>query len=78
MAMKIAKLTGELMEVIRDRDKWKAQVEEDKAAKDTEVGSLKKKMAALEKAETNIKKMNELKQNYNEKISSMYIANRQN
>uniref|UniRef100_A0A0C9QP85 Uncharacterized protein n=1 Tax=Fopius arisanus TaxID=64838 RepID=A0A0C9QP85_9HYME len=69
MAMKIAKLTGELMEVIRDRDKWKVQMEEDKAAKDTEVGSLKKKMAALEKAESNVKKMNEMKQNYNEKIT---------
>ncbi|XP_015109480.1 putative uncharacterized protein MYH16 isoform X2 [Diachasma alloeum] len=69
MAMKIAKLTAELMEIVRDRDKWKAQLEEDKAAKDTEVGSLKKKMAALEKAENNVKKMNEMKQNYSEKIT---------
>ncbi|XP_063977970.1 trichohyalin-like isoform X2 [Diachasmimorpha longicaudata] len=69
MAMKIAKLTAEIMDVARDRDKWKAQLEEDKAAKDTEVGSLRKKMAALEKAESNVKKMNEMKQNYSEKIT---------
>lgn len=70
MTMKMNKMSAELVDVKRDRDKLKAQAEEDKVAKDTEVGSLKKKMAALEKAESNVKKLGELKQNYSEKIAS--------
>ncbi|XP_034950185.1 protein MLP1 homolog isoform X2 [Chelonus insularis] len=66
---KLAKVTGELVEVKKDRDKLKSQVEEDKIAKDNEVGSLKKKISALEKAGANAKKMNELKQTYTEKIA---------
>ncbi|KAG8034793.1 hypothetical protein G9C98_007869 [Cotesia typhae] len=68
-SMKVAKATAELAEVKKERDKLKAQIEEDRLAKDTELINLKKKLAALEKAGASAKKMADLKQTYTEKIT---------
>ena len=69
-SFKLAKITAEFSELKKDRDKLKTQLDEEKLARETEVGNLKKKMATLEKAGLNAQKMNELKQNYTERISS--------
>ncbi|CAG5097589.1 Protein of unknown function [Cotesia congregata] len=68
-SMKVAKATAELAEVKKERDKLKAQIEEDRLAKDTELINLKKKLATLEKAGASAKKMADLKQTYTEKIT---------
>ncbi|XP_044581394.1 trichohyalin-like isoform X2 [Cotesia glomerata] len=68
-SMKVAKATAELAEVKKERDKLKAQIEEDRLAKDTELSNLKKKLATLEKAGASAKKMADLKQTYTEKIT---------
>lgn len=69
---KITDLTTELTEVTREREKLTSQLNSEKEAKGTEVAALKKKIASLEKAgqTTNTKRMNEMKETYNEKILS--------
>lgn len=54
----------------REKDQLKSLSEKDKESKDLEISTLKKKISFLEKTGLNTKKMNELKQSYNERILS--------
>jgi len=68
--MKITELTTELTELKREREKLTLQLNNEKEAKETEVETLKEKISSLEKAGQNTKRMNEMKESYNEKILS--------
>lgn len=70
MTNKITKLTSEINEIKKDKDKYKCQYEEEKKIKDTEVSNLNKKIISLEKLHVDSKIVNEIKQNYDEKITS--------
>ncbi|XP_018400064.1 PREDICTED: myosin-11-like isoform X1 [Cyphomyrmex costatus] len=70
-SMKITDLTAELAEVKQERDKLTSQLNSEKEAKETEVATLKKKITSLEKAGQNTKRMNEMKETYNEKILNL-------
>lgn len=72
MSIKLTKITAELIEVKKERDKFKTQYEEEKIKNDFEINNLLKKMAALEKLDVNMKMADEVKQTFNEKISSAY------
>jgi len=68
--MKITELTAELTELKREREKLTSQLNNEKEAKETEIETLKEKISSLEKAGQNTKRMNEMKESYNEKILS--------
>lgn len=67
---KITDLTAQIAELKRESEKLTSQLDSEKEAKETEIATLNKKIASLEKAGQNTKRMNEMKQNYSEKISS--------
>jgi len=69
-SMKITELTAELTELKREREKLTSQLNNEKEAKETEVETLKEKISSLEKAGQNTKRINEMKESYNEKILS--------
>ncbi|OXU26630.1 hypothetical protein TSAR_001664, partial [Trichomalopsis sarcophagae] len=68
---KIAEVTAELSTLKKEKEKLKSQLEKEKLSKDAEIASLKKKNLLLEKAGLNSKKMEDLKQTYDEKISNL-------
>lgn len=67
---KITDLTAELAELKREREKLTSQLNSEKEAKETEVATLKKKITSLEKVGQNTKRMDEMKETYDEKILS--------
>lgn len=67
---KITDLTTELAELKREREKLTSQLNSEKEAKESEIAILKKKITSLEKAGQNTKRMNEMKETYDEKILS--------
>ena len=69
-SMKITDRTTELTEVKQEREKLTSQLNSERKAKETEVAVLKKKITSLEKAGQNTKRMNEMKETYDEKILS--------
>lgn len=73
MSLKIEKLTGELEEVRKDRDKVKEQHEKAEKSRQTEVANLKKKISSLESTDFSSKRINEVKKTLTEKITSEYI-----
>ncbi|XP_060832766.1 myosin-10 isoform X5 [Bombus pascuorum] len=68
---KINDLTREVSELKKEKEKLLSQVDQEKESKESEVATLKKKISALEKTGLNTKRMNELKQTYNEKILNL-------
>ncbi|KAL0099745.1 hypothetical protein PUN28_019864 [Cardiocondyla obscurior] len=70
-SMKITDLTTELAELKREREKLTSQLTSEKETKETEVAALKKKITSLEKVGQNTKRMNEMKETYNEKILNL-------
>lgn len=70
----IADLNASVDRTKREKDQFKSLLEKDKESKDLEISTLKKKINSLEKTGLNTKKMNELKQSYNERIlSEIYL-----
>lgn len=67
---KITDLTAELTEFKREKEKLTSQFNSEKESKETEIATLKKKITSLEKAGQNTKRLNEMKETYNEKILS--------
>lgn len=72
---KIMDLNAELTEFKREKEKLTSQLNSEKETKETEVAALKKKITSLEKAGQNTKRMNEMKETYNEKILSTVSKN---
>ncbi|XP_012274536.1 myosin-2 [Orussus abietinus] len=70
-SMKISEITGELVEAKKEKEKIKLQAQKDVQSKESELATLKKKVLTLEKAGANTKKMNELKETYNERIMNL-------
>ncbi|XP_033207690.1 golgin IMH1 isoform X2 [Belonocnema kinseyi] len=68
---KIADLTTELDKFKKEKDQLKTLSEKDKQSKDLEITTLKKRIASLEKTGLSTKKMNEMKQTYNERILNL-------
>ncbi|KYN39910.1 hypothetical protein ALC56_05678 [Trachymyrmex septentrionalis] len=68
---KITDLTAELTEVKQEREKLTSQLNSERKAKETEVAVLKKKITSLEKDGQNTKRMNEMKETYDEKILNL-------
>ncbi|XP_015588016.1 titin homolog [Cephus cinctus] len=64
-------ILSELADVRKEKEKLKSQYEKEIESKESEIGTLKKKIVTLEKAGLNAKKMNELKQTYNERILNL-------
>lgn len=69
-SIKITNLTTELAELKGENDKLTSQLNSEREAKETEVEDLRRKITSLEKAGQNTKRINEMKQTYNEKILS--------
>lgn len=67
---KIADLTVELTKFKQESEKLTSQLNNEKEAKETEITALNKKITSLEKSGQNTKRLNEMKQTYNEKILS--------
>lgn len=67
---KIAEVTAELSALKKEKEKLKSQLEKEKLSKDAEIASLKKKNLMLEKAGLNSKKIEDLKQTYDGKVTS--------
>ncbi|XP_029663562.1 COP1-interactive protein 1 isoform X1 [Formica exsecta] len=68
---KITDLSAEIAKLKQESEKLTSQLDNEKEAKETEITALKKKIASLEKAGQNTKRMNEMKQTYNEKILNL-------
>ncbi|XP_014234471.1 putative uncharacterized protein MYH16 isoform X1 [Trichogramma pretiosum] len=68
---KISEIQNELDVVKKDKDKLKKQMDKEKISKDAEIASLKKKNLLLEKAGLNSKKLEDLKQSYDDKIANL-------
>ncbi|KAJ8684430.1 hypothetical protein QAD02_020222 [Eretmocerus hayati] len=68
---KIAEITGELSSLRKEKEKLKGQLEKEKQARESEIATLKKKNLSLEKAGLNSKKIEDLKQTYDEKITNL-------
>ncbi|XP_015438244.1 PREDICTED: trichohyalin isoform X2 [Dufourea novaeangliae] len=68
---KINDLTTELTELRKEKEKLQSQIDEEKQSRETEVSTLKKKIGSLEKTGLNAKRMNEMRQTYNEKILNL-------
>lgn len=54
----------------KEKEKLKGQLEKEKQLSEREIKELKRKNLILEKAVVNVKKLDELKQSYEEKITS--------
>ncbi|XP_029160725.1 kinesin-like protein KIF15 isoform X2 [Nylanderia fulva] len=68
---KITDLNVEIAALKQESEKLTSQLNNEKEAKENEIATLKKKIASLEKAGQNTKRMNELKETYNEKILNL-------
>ncbi|XP_076171498.1 uncharacterized protein LOC143148741 isoform X2 [Ptiloglossa arizonensis] len=68
---KINDLTTELSDLKKEKEKLLSQIDQEKQSKESEVSTLKKKINSLEKTGLNTKRMNELRQTYNEKILNL-------
>ncbi|EZA60068.1 hypothetical protein X777_13893 [Ooceraea biroi] len=68
---KITDLTTEITELKRESEKLTSQLNSEKETKETEIAALQKKITSLEKAGQNTKRINEMKQTYNEKILNL-------
>ncbi|XP_054012586.1 uncharacterized protein LOC128894695 isoform X2 [Hylaeus anthracinus] len=68
---KISDLTTEITDLKKEKEKLVSQIDQEKQSKETEVATLKKKISSLEKTGLNSKRMNELRQTYNEKILNL-------
>ncbi|XP_011863436.1 PREDICTED: GRIP and coiled-coil domain-containing protein 2 isoform X2 [Vollenhovia emeryi] len=68
---KITDLNAELAEFKREKEKLTSQLSSERETKEAEVAALKKKITSLEKAGQNTKRMNEMKETYNEKILNL-------
>nr|XP_031826232.1 trichohyalin isoform X1 [Nomia melanderi]XP_031826233.1 trichohyalin isoform X1 [Nomia melanderi]XP_031826234.1 trichohyalin isoform X1 [Nomia melanderi]XP_031826235.1 trichohyalin isoform X1 [Nomia melanderi]XP_031826236.1 trichohyalin isoform X1 [Nomia melanderi] len=75
---KINNLTAELSQAKKEKEKLQRDIEQEKQTRDSEVTELKKKIGSLEKTGQNTKKMNEMKQTYNEQILITYISDLEN
>ena len=73
MMAKLADVNAEVSTLKKEKEKLKTQLEKEKSAKDAEIAVLKKKNLTLEKAGLNSKKIEDLKQTYDEKITSKNI-----
>ncbi|KAL6263567.1 hypothetical protein P5V15_006356 [Pogonomyrmex californicus] len=71
MSTKITDLTAELAELKREKEKLTAQLNSEKEAHEAEIATLKKKITSLEKDGLNTKRINEIKETYNEKILNL-------
>lgn len=67
---KITDLTAEVTKFKQENEKLTSQLESEKETKEAEIAALNKKITSLEKSGQNTKRMNEMKQTYNEKILS--------
>jgi predicted RNase H-like nuclease (RuvC/YqgF family) len=67
---KITDLIAELAELKREGEKLTSQLNNEKETKNTEIAALQTKITSLEKAGQNTKRINEMKQTYNETILS--------
>lgn len=72
---KITDLSAEIATLKQESEKLTLQLNNEKEAKETEIAALKKKITSLEKAGQNTKRMNEMKQTYDEKILSTVSKN---
>lgn len=72
-ATKINNLAAEVSELKKEREKLQAQIDQEKQSKETEVSTLKKRINSLEKTGLNTKRMNDMRQTYNEKILSKFL-----
>ncbi|GAB1865672.1 GRIP and coiled-coil domain-containing protein 2 isoform X2 [Camponotus japonicus] len=70
-SIKITDLNAEIAALKQESEKLTSQLDSEKEANETEIEALKKKIASLEKAGQNTKRMNEMKQTYNEKILNL-------
>lgn len=69
-SIKITDLTAELTKFKEESEKLTLQLDNEKEAKEAEIATLNTKIASLEKSGQNTKRLNEMKQTYNEKILS--------
>lgn len=72
---KITDLNAEIAALKQESEKLTSQLNNEKEAKENEIATLKKKIMSLEKAGQNTKRMNEMKETYNEKILSIVSKN---
>lgn len=70
---KLNDLATQLSELKKEKEKLLSQVDQEKQSKESEVSALKKKIGSLEKTGLNTKRINELRQTYNEKILSKLL-----
>ncbi|XP_078044160.1 uncharacterized protein LOC144473808 isoform X1 [Augochlora pura] len=77
-ATKINVLTAEISQLKKERENVQREFDQEKKSKESEVSELKKKISSLEKTGMNTKKMNEMRQTYNEKILMSYITDLEN
>ncbi|XP_076679058.1 uncharacterized protein LOC143374652 isoform X2 [Andrena cerasifolii] len=75
---KLNDLATQLSELKKEKEKLLSQVDQEKQSKESEVSALKKKIGSLEKTGLNTKRINELRQTYNEKILTSYITDLEN
>nr|XP_012140177.1 PREDICTED: trichohyalin isoform X5 [Megachile rotundata] len=75
---KISSLTTEVSDLKKEKEKLLSQIEQEKQSKEADVSMLKKKINSLEKTGLNNKRMNEMRQTYNEKILMAYISDLEN
>ncbi|XP_076248487.1 uncharacterized protein LOC143188229 isoform X2 [Calliopsis andreniformis] len=68
---KINELTTEISELKKENEKLLSQITEEKQSKESEVATLKKKINSLEKTGLNTKRMNEMRQTFNDKILTL-------
>ncbi|XP_076286808.1 uncharacterized protein LOC143212197 isoform X3 [Lasioglossum baleicum] len=77
-ATKINDLTAEAAQLKKEKESVQREIDQEKKSRESEVAELKKKISSLEKTGLNAKKMNEMRQSYNEKILMSYIADLEN
>ncbi|XP_014470795.1 PREDICTED: cingulin isoform X2 [Dinoponera quadriceps] len=68
---KITDLIAEVTKFKQESEKLTSQLDGEKEAKEAEIADLNKKIVSLEKSGQNTKRMNEMKQTYNEKILNL-------
>ncbi|XP_032669574.1 golgin IMH1-like isoform X2 [Odontomachus brunneus] len=68
---KIMDLTAEVTKFKQESAKLTSQLDNEKEAKEAEIAALNKKITSLEKSGQNTKRLNEMKQTYNEKILNL-------
>ncbi|XP_076649378.1 uncharacterized protein LOC143357069 isoform X2 [Halictus rubicundus] len=70
-AAKINDLTAEIAQLKKEKESVQREIDQEKKSRESEVAELKKKISSLEKTGLNAKKMNEMRQSYNEKILNL-------